>query len=82
MWNFAIYAVLFTILTTSCVSRPNRPDAPLCGPDGSCRDSRGEYQEDARLLICTSPAGYANYEDYIDRLELKIREMERRCKKR
>lgn len=82
MKNFAIYVVLFTTLITgsSCVSKPQRPDSPLCGSGGDCRDSRGEHQEDPRLLLCTTPLGYSSYEDYIDRLELRIRELERRCK--
>ena len=83
MKNCEISVALFMILTiSSCVSRPQRPDAPLCGSDGSCIDSRGEHQEDSRLLICTTPLGYSSYEDYIDRLELRVRELERRCKTR
>ena len=81
MKNFGTYVVLFTTLTVaSCVSKPSRPDAPMCGPSGDCQDSRGEHQEDPRLLLCTTPLGYSSYEDYIDRLELRIRELERRCK--
>lgn len=81
MKNYGTYAALFIILTAaSCVSKPQRPDSPLCGPSGDCRDSRGEHQEDPRLLLCTTPLGYSSYEDYIDRLELRIRELERRCK--
>ena len=73
--------VIFVILS-SCVSRSGRPDSPLCGNTGDCQDSRGQFQEDARLLLCTNPLGYSNLEDYIDKLELRIRELERRrCRK-
>jgi hypothetical protein len=80
--NLKTFAVLFTILiAVSCVSSRHRPDAPLCGSSGECHDSRGEHREDTRTLLCTSPLGYAAYEDYIDKLELRVRELERRCKK-
>lgn len=79
--NFATFAALFILLIgASCVSKPNRPDAPMCGASGDCTDSRGEFQEDPRLLLCTNPLGYSSYEDYIDRLELRIRQLERNCK--
>jgi hypothetical protein len=82
MKNLKICAIPFIFLiTSSCVSRPGRPDAPMCGSSGDCIDSRGETQEDPRLLLCTTPFGYSNYEDYIDRLELRVRELERRCRK-
>lgn len=74
-------ALFMSLIAVSCVSKPHRPDAPLCGSSGDCRDSRGEFQEDARLLLCTTPFGYSSYEDYIDRLELRIRELERTCRK-
>lgn len=81
MKNFAIYGALFItlIIGNGCVSKPHRPDAPLCGYGGDCIDARGEHREDPRLLLCTTPLGYSAYEDYIDRLELRIRELERRC---
>lgn len=67
---------------SGCVSKPHRPDSALCGSAGDCQDSRGQFQEDARLLLCTNPLGYSNLEDYIDKLEIRIRELERRrCKK-
>lgn len=83
MQNLKTFVVLFTTLITinGCVSKPHRPDAPMCGSTGDCRDSRGEHQEDPRLLLCTTPLGYSSYEDYIDRLELRIRELERTCRK-
>ena len=53
----------------------------MCGSGGDCRDSRGEFQEDPRLLLCTNPFGYSLLENYIDKLELRVKELERRrCK--
>ena len=79
--SLKICAALFITLTlTSCVSSSHRPNAPMCGSSGDCRDSRGEFQEDPRLLLCTNPFGYSLLEDYIDRLEMRIRQLERRCK--
>jgi hypothetical protein len=49
----------------------------MCGHLGDCINGSGEFQTDPRLLLCTDPSGYALYEDYIDRLELRIRELER-----
>ena len=72
---------LSLIALSSCVSRPQRPDAPLCGSEGDCVNSSGEFTIDPRVLICTDPTGYAQYEDYIDRLELRVGELERRCKR-
>ena len=78
--SLKIFVALFTILIgISCVSHPRRPDSPLCGPSGDCRDSTGEHQEDPRLLLCTTPQGYSALEDYIDKLELRVRTLERRC---
>jgi hypothetical protein len=80
--SLKIFVVLCTtLILASCVSGSHRPNAPLCGSSGDCRDSRGEFQEDPRLLLCTTPFGYSLLEDYIDKLELRIRELERRrCK--
>jgi len=80
MLNIGICVVLSTIFAVSCVSNPKRPDAPMCGSGGDCVSSIGEHQEDPRLLLCTTPLGYSSYEDYIDRLELRVRELERRCR--
>lgn len=81
MRSLKTFAALSMILIgASCVSHPHRPDSALCGANGDCRDSRGEYQEDARLLLCTTPQGYSALEDYIDKLELRVRTLERRCK--
>lgn len=80
MKNLRPSAVLFTILVAaSCVSHPNRPDAPMCGHLGDCHDGRGDFNEDPRLLLCTTPDGYSYYQNYIGRLELRIRQLERRC---
>jgi hypothetical protein len=74
--------VLCTILIgASCVSNTRRPDAPMCGPTGDCHNNQGDFQEDPRILLCTNPYGYSLLEDYIDKLELRIRQLERRrCK--
>ena len=64
----------------ACISNPRRPDASLCGHLGDCLNGSGEFQTDPRLLLCTDTAGYALYEDYIDSLELRIRNLERTCK--
>ena len=82
--NLKTFAATCTLLVgiSGCVSKPNRPDSALCGSTGAWQDSRGQFQEDARLLLCTNPLGYSNLEDYIDKLELRIRELERRrCRK-
>lgn len=68
------------LIGASCVTHPKRPDAPLCGPSGDCVDSQGEHQEEVRTLLCTTPRGYSDLEDYIDKLELRIITLERRCK--
>ena len=82
MQSLKTYVSLFTLLiVVSCVSGSNRPDAAMCGSLGDCHDSRGDFQEDPRLLLCTNPFGYSLLENYIDKLELRIRELERRrCK--
>ena len=70
-------------LGTSCVSKPDRPDAPIClhNSDGwVCTDSRGDFKEQENNLVCTSIAGYSSLEKYIDVLELKIRQFERTCR--
>lgn len=69
------------IALSGCVSNPKRPDAPICGHLGDCLNGSGEFQTDPRLLLCTDPRGYALYEDYIDSLELRIRQLERSIKK-
>lgn len=75
------FVVLFTILIVSgCVSNPRRPNSPLCGSGGDCISSEGDTMENPATLLCTTPNGYSKYEDYIDGLELRIRELERRCK--
>lgn len=79
--SLKVFVVLFMILIgVSCVSHPHRPDAPLCGPSGDCVDASGEHQEDQRTLLCTTPQGYSSLETYIDKLELRVRTLERRCK--
>lgn len=77
--NLKTFAVLFMslIALSGCVSNPKRPDAPMCGHLGDCINGSGEFQTDPRLLLCTDPIGYALYEDYIDQLELRIRQLER-----
>lgn len=83
MKSTRIYVALFTILIgiSGCESMPHRPDAAMCGSSGDCVNSAGEFQVDPRILLCTDPHGYGAYEDYIDRLELRIRELERRCRR-
>lgn len=69
-------------LGTSCVSKPNRPDSPLCirNSDGwICTDSRGDFQEQESNLICSTITGYGQLERYVDDLELRIRKLERNC---
>jgi hypothetical protein len=77
-------AVFFTtFLAASCVSKPNRPDSAIClhNSDGwVCTDSRGDFPETENNLICSTIDGYSNLSKYVDALELKIRELERRCK--
>lgn len=77
--NLKTFAVLFMslIALSGCVSSPKRPDASMCGHLGDCLNGSGEFQTDPRLLLCTDPTGYALYEDYIDSLELRIRQLER-----
>jgi hypothetical protein len=79
------FVVFFTMfLASSCVSRPNRPDAPLClfNSDGwVCTDARGDFPEPESNLICSTIDGYSSLERYIDELELRIRQLERRCKR-
>jgi|694.fasta_scaffold55836_10 hypothetical protein len=78
------FVVIFTLfLSVSCVSKPNRPDAPLCLRNTDawmCTDSSGDFEQEEDELICTDFAGYADLEGYIDSLELRIRKLERRCK--
>lgn len=72
-----------TFLAASCVSKPNRPDSPIClhNSDGwMCTDSRGDFPETEANLICSTIDGYSNVSKYVDALELKIRQLERRCK--
>lgn len=78
---------VFFILCTSfsCVSKPGRPDAPLCTVDsnhGECTDARGDFILDHSNLLCTSIEGYGTLENHIDKLELYIRKLERGCKSR
>lgn len=82
--NLKTYVVLCTTLIalSGCISNPKRPDGPLCGHLGDCINGSGEFQADPRLLLCTDPAGYALYEDYIDSLELRIRQLERSIKEK
>lgn len=82
MKSLKICVVLCTtlIVLSACVSNLRRPDAPVCGHLGDCINGSGEFQTDPRLLLCTDPAGYALYEDYIDSLELRIRQLERSIK--
>jgi hypothetical protein len=79
-----LLGVLFTILLgTSCVSKPNRPDSPLClyNSDGwVCTDSNSDFPETENNLICSTLTGYSSLERYIDALELRIRQLERRCR--
>jgi len=82
--NLKTFAAIFTLFLaiSGCVSKPHRPDASMCGATGDCINSQGEYHEDPRLLLCTDPFSYSLLQDYIDKLELRIRELERRrCKK-
>jgi hypothetical protein len=52
----------------------------MCGSAGDCIEGDTETMENTATLLCTTPPGYSKYEDYIDGLELRIRELERRCK--
>jgi hypothetical protein len=80
--SLKIFAALFmSLIINGCVSRPHRPDAPMCDHAGACINAAGEFNEDPRLLLCTNGDGYSAYEDYIDRLELRIRNLERRCRR-
>ena len=84
MKNGTSFVVFFTIfLATNCVSKPNRPDAPLClrNSDGwVCTDGRGDFPETENNLICSTFDGYSSLERYIDDLELRIRKLERSCR--
>lgn len=69
-------------LGTSCVSKPNRPDAPLCLFNSTgwiCTDRRGDFPETESNLMATTIDGYSSLERYIDVLELRIRKLERSC---
>lgn len=82
MQNLKTFAILFIIFAgNSCVTRPHRPDAPMCGASGDCINGSGEFQVDPRILICSDPRGYALYEDYIDGLELEIKRLRRTCRR-
>lgn len=77
------FAVCFTIfLGGSCVSKPNRPDSPICIRNSDswvCTDSRGDFQEQESNLICSTIAGYGQLERYVDSIELRLRRLERNC---
>lgn len=83
MKNVTSFAKLFILcLGVSCVSKPNRPDSPLClfNSDGwVCTNSGGDFRSEESNLICTDLSGYAALERYVDELELRIRKLERRC---
>lgn len=83
MTKKAKFAVCFTIfLGSSCVSKPNRPDSPVClhNSDGwVCTDSRGDFREQENNLVCSTISGYSALERYVDNLEVKIRKLERNC---
>lgn len=82
MKNSRNCAALCTILIVSgCVSNPKRPLVPMCGSAGDCLEGDTETMENPSTLICTIPSGYSRYENYIDELELRIRNLERNCKK-
>ena len=82
MKNCVTCVLLFIglIIASGCVSNPKRPEAALCDSQGNCIDSRGEFKDDPRLLLCTNPTGYSLIENYIDQLELRIRKLERNCR--
>jgi hypothetical protein len=84
MKNAALYAILFiSFIACSCIRKPHRPDAPLCTVDeihGECTDARGDFFLDHAHLLCTSLEGYSTLERYIDELELRVKQLERRCK--
>jgi hypothetical protein len=79
-----IFAGFFTIfLATSCVTKPNRPDSPICLHNSTgwvCTDSRGDFPETENNLICSTIDGYSSLSSYVEFLELKIRKLERRCR--
>lgn len=79
------FVVCFTILhaVSGCVSKPSRPDSALCLHNSTgwvCSDSRGDFPEVEANLICSNLDGYSSLERYIDALELRVRQLERRCK--
>ena len=79
------FVVYFTILlaASGCVSKPSRPDAPLCLHNSNgwaCTDGRGDFSETENNLVCSTLDGYSSLERYIDALELRVRQLERRCK--
>jgi hypothetical protein len=80
-----VFAVFFMIcISCSCIQKPGRPDAPLCtvtSENGECTDVRGDFVLDHAQLLCTSVDGYSTLERYVDQLELKVRDLERRCKR-
>lgn len=79
------FAKLFIMLLgVSCVSKPGRPSAPIClaNSDGwVCTDNSGDYREQESNLVCTDYVGFAAYQRYVDQIELRLRKLERRCKK-
>lgn len=81
--RFAIFFLIFS-LTSSCIPKPGRPAAPLCtvtSKEGRCTNAQGNFTTDHSDLLCTTIDGYSVMERYVDTLELKIREYERRCPK-
>ena len=80
---FAVVSMIFT--SVSCHTVPNRPDAPICGvttEGAQCVDVRGDFNDTHANMLCTTLEGYSKLESYIDTLELRVRDYERRCGKK
>jgi hypothetical protein len=79
-----IYAVCFTIfLGAKCAYKPVRPDVPVCLHNSNgwvCTDSRGDFSQTESELICTTFVGYSESMRYLDKLEKRIKELERLCR--
>jgi hypothetical protein len=65
---------------SSCVRKPGRPDIPVCtinSIDADCTDLRGDYKVSHGEILGTTIDGYGVAENYVDQLELRVRQLER-----
>lgn len=76
-----IFAVFCTLLAScSCIQKPGRPDIPICtvtSVDAQCTNAAGDFRTSHNDILGTTIDGYQIAENYIDQLELKVRELER-----